>query len=136
VTDPRLRGVLLALSPGESMWLSAAGRSLWPLVLDGDSLKVQRCDEHGVAPGDLAVIDAPRSLVAHIVVQVNPVVTASSVGVRDASAPVLGRVVAVRRRGRTVALPRSVRHAVRVVPGLAVVLKRSSLVRAVVRALR
>jgi hypothetical protein len=136
VTDPRLRGLLLALSPGQTMWLSASGRSLWPLVLDRDSLKVERCDEAGVAPGDVAVIDAPQSLVAHIVVQVGPVVTASSVGARDAPAPVVGRVVAVRRGGRTVALPRSLRHALRLVPGLALVLKRSDVLRAVVRRLR
>ncbi len=136
MTDPRLRGLLLALEPGQTLWLSAAGQSLWPLVLDGDSLKVERCDETGVAAGDVAVIDAARSLVAHIVVQVGPVVTASSVGVRDALAPVVGRVVAVRRAGRTVSLPRSARHAVRLVPGLALVLKRSTVLRAVVRRLR
>jgi hypothetical protein len=136
VTDPRLRGLLLALWPGQTMWLSAAGRSLWPLVLDRDALKVERCDEAGVAPGDVAVIDAPQSLVAHIVVQVDPVVTASSVGVRDAPAPVVGRVVAVRRNGRTVPVPRGLRHVVRLVPGLALLLKRSDLVRAVVRRLR
>jgi hypothetical protein len=136
VTDARVRGLLLALPSGEAMWLSAAGRSLWPFIRGGDSLRVQRCAVADVALGDLVVIDAPHSLVAHVVVALNPVVTASTAGVRDAPAPVLARVIAVRRSGRVVRLPRSGRYLLRLVPPLAVVLKRVPLTRRVVRWLR
>ncbi len=129
-------GLLRALGRGEAMWLSAAGQSLWPLVLSGDSLRVERCAEADVLVGDLAVIDAPQTLVAHVVVQVNPVVTASSVGVRDAPAPVLGRVVAVRRGGRVLKWPRASRHVVARIPTVAVALKRLPWAKRVVRWLR
>jgi hypothetical protein len=137
VTDPRLLGLLRALPPGKTMWLSAAGNSLWPFVLSGDQLRVERCGPSDVARGDLAVVDSPGTLIAHIVVEVDPVVTASSVGVRDPEGlEVLGRVTAVRRGTRTVALPRASRHLLGLVPRAATVAKRSGVLTRLVRGLR
>lgn len=138
MTDARLVGLLRALPPGKTLWLAAAGNSLWPFVRSGDRLRVERCGADQLALGDLAVVEAPISLIAHIVVQLEPtVVTASSVGVRDAPGlEVLGRVVAVRRGAHTVTLPRVTRHVLRFVPSAALVAKRSRALRWVVQRLR
>lgn len=136
--DARFKALLEALSPGQVMWLKAGGHSLWPFVLDGDALKVRRCGADALAVGDVAVVeDEGGQLVAHLVVQVAPVRTASSNGRLDAPArAVLGRVTAVRRRGVVVPLPAATRLVLRAVPAVATALRRVPGARAVVRWLR
>lgn len=131
--DPRIEAMLKALSPGQKMWLRATGRSLWPLVFDGDSLHVER--SASLVRGDVAlIIDDHGRLVAHLVHSLEPVVTMSSTGTLDAPAVVvLGRVVAIRRGSLTVPVPRAV---FRSVPVVATVLKRVPGLRGLVRLLR
>lgn len=120
MTDPRLIELLRSLPPGEAMWLPAAGNSLWPLVRSGDVLRVERGGEAGLRPGDVALLEYPGTLVAHLVVGLRPLATASSVGVVDPPAlGVLGRVVAFRRGRVTVPVPRWSGPALARVPGAA-----------------
>jgi len=101
------------------MWLPAGGRSLWPLLRPGDSLKVQRVAPSDVRQGDVAVVVVPSGLlIAHVVVSTNPFCTASLAGVMDAPAlEVLGRVVAYRRDQRIRNWPSMHRVWLRWVPG-------------------
>ncbi|MGV3624675.1 MAG: hypothetical protein ACO1OB_27900 [Archangium sp.] len=91
---------LLRASPiGAVMWLKAAGKSLWPLLRDGDSLRVQRIELAALRLGELAVVKLPGGvLAAHIVVSLEPLETESIVGVKDPSpVELLARVTAFRR---------------------------------------
>jgi mycothiol synthase len=120
MTDGRFIELLRSLSPGQAMWLPAQGNSLWPLVRSGDVLQVRRDAEAALAPGDIALLEYPGALVAHLVVRVKPLTTASSVGVVDPPAlGVLGRVVALRRHGVRVGIPGWTRPALALVPALA-----------------
>ncbi len=138
MVDPRLEGLLRALNPGQRIWLSAAGKSLWPLVLDGDSVQVERGPEGLLRRGDVALfVSRSGDWVAHLVESVSPLVTVSSVGVVDAPArEVLGRVVAVRRGRFTVRLPRAAAEVLWRVPKVARELRRVPGLRLVVRRLR
>ena len=137
-TDARFKALLEALPPGQVMWLSAAGKSLWPFILGGDSLRVLRCDEAALKRGDVAVVESDHGLlVAHVVVGVGPVRTASSNGrVDPPPRAVLGRVTAVRRGTVTVELPRGSRLLLAVVPRASKVLRAMPGARRVVRWLR
>lgn len=138
MADPRIEALLRALPPGQRMWLRAGGKSLWPLVLDGDQVHVERGGEDSLRRGDIALVVSPQGqLVAHLVDATGPLVTVSSVGVVDPPArEVLGRVVAVRRGAMTLSLPRGAHLALRQVPRLARALKRVPGVRQLVRRLR
>lgn len=119
------------------MWLRAGGRSLWPLVLDGDQLHVERCQVSAIRPGDVALVAFPKGpLVAHLVQQTAPLVTVSIVGVADPPSELLGRVVALRRRGVTVSLPRGTAMVLRLLPSLATRLKAVPGLKTLVRRLR
>lgn len=135
--DARLKELLRALPPGQRMWMRAGGTSLWPLLLDGDSLQVLRTAPGDLEPGDVAVVALGDTFVAHLVARVSPLVTVSSVGVIDPPASeVLGRVIAFRRRGVEVPLPRGARHLLRLVPTAAALAKSVPGLRALVRTLR
>lgn len=138
MADPRIEALLRALPPGGRIWLRAAGRSLWPLVLDGDQVHVERGSEQALEPGDIALVVNPAgALVAHLVARTTPLVTVSSVGVEDPPAlEVLGRVVAVRRAGVTVEVPRGARVLLRQVPRLATALRHVPGLTSLVRRLR
>jgi hypothetical protein len=138
MADPRIEALLRALPPGRRLWLRAGGKSLWPLVLDGDQVHVERGGAHELRRGDIALVVNPQGqLVAHLVDATSPLVTVSSVGVVDPPArEVLGRVVAVRRGGLTLALPRGAHLALRQVPRLSRALKRLPGLRQLVRRLR
>jgi len=127
--------LLRALPMGGQIWVRAAGRSLWPLVLDGDQLLVRRCERGELRPGDVALVSwAGGAVVGHLVEQVAPLITISSVGVRDPlGAELLGRAIAVRRGTVRFQLPRFVLHWV---PRAATVLNRLPFARSVVRRLR
>ena len=118
------------------MWLRAAGNSLWPLLRDGDSLKVERATR--VRLGEVAVVKLPSGvLAAHLVVSLEPLQTSSSVGVLD-PLPVeaLGRVTGFRRAGVVHEWPASSRLLLRWLPLTARVLKRVPLARRAVRLIR
>jgi mycothiol synthase len=95
--------------PGHQLWLRGAGRSLYPLLRSGDSVRVLRCAPEKLARGDVALIRVGRKLVAHVVVSTAPVVTASLLGGKDPSGEPLGRVTAVRRGVWILPLPRLTR---------------------------
>lgn len=138
MADPRIEALLRALPNGQRMWLRAGGRSLWPLVLDGDQLQVLRADEASLRRGDIALVVNPTGqLVAHLVRSVGPLVTESSVGVVDPpSKEVLGRVVAVRRGALRLSIPRGAHLVLRQVPRVSSVLKRVPGLRSLVHRLR
>lgn len=87
---------------GGRLWLKAHGRSLWPFIREGDSLLAVRCPERELRPGHVAVRVGAGVLVAHVVVGVDPLETASAAGIVDeAFGPGLGRVVKVKQGQRT-----------------------------------
>jgi hypothetical protein len=130
--------LLRGLAPGGVMWLKAAGNSLWPLLRDGDSLKVERVTEASLHPGEIAVVKLPSGvLAAHLVAGLEPLRTSSSVGVVD-PLPVeaLGRVIGFRRGGVVHAWPGSSRLVLRWLPPVARALKRLPLSRRLARKVR
>jgi len=130
--------LLRGLAPGAVMWLQASGRSLWPVLRDGDSLRVERVDPASLREGDVAVVKLPGGvLAAHLVVSTQPLQTASTAGILD-PLPLegLGRVTGFRRNGVVRPWPRNLRQVLRFWPSAARVLKRVPLVRGVVRRLR
>lgn len=130
---------LLRASPiGAVMWLKAAGKSLWPLVRDGDSLRVQRVEAALLHPGDIAVVKLPNGvLAAHIVVSTQPVRTASSVGVEDPPPlEVLARVTAFRRKDVVYEWPSYASPALRLLPSASRALKSLPGLRHLVRLVR
>ncbi len=131
-------GLLRGLSPGAVMWLRASGNSLWPLLRDGDSLRVERADVTTLQRGDVAVVKLPAGvLAAHLVVSLEPLQTSSSVGVLDPQPlEALGRVVGFRRGAHVYGWPESGRLLLRFLPATARLLKRLPLARRTVRLLR
>jgi len=95
-----------ATPPGRQLWLRGAGRSLYPLLRSGDSVRVLRCAPETLARGDVALIRVGRRLVAHVVVSAAPLVTASLLGGKDPVGVPLGRVTALRRGAWVLPLPR------------------------------
>lgn len=130
--------LLRALPAGGVIWLAASGKSLWPLLRSGDSLRVRRTDADGLTLGDVAVVKLPGGvLAAHLVVALQPVRTASSVGIEDAPATeVLGVVTAFRRDGVVREWPRGAALVLRWLPATSRWLKRVPGLRRVVRAFR
>jgi RimJ/RimL family protein N-acetyltransferase len=94
---------------GHQLWLRGAGRSLYPLLRSGDSVRVLRCAPEKLARGDVALIRVGRKLVAHVVIAKEPVVTASLLGGKDPSGVPLGRITALRRGPWVLPLPRLTR---------------------------
>lgn len=131
--------LLRGLPEGGVMWLAAAGRSLWPLLRDGDSLRIVRVTgEHALRPGDVAVVKLPSGvLAAHLVVSTGPLQTSSTAGVLD-PLPLepLGRVTGFRRGGRVFPWPRQLALVLRLWRPMAVRVRRFSPLRSLVRLLR
>lgn len=130
--------LLRSLSPGAVMWIPAAGNSLWPLLFDGDSLRVERVLPGALRRGELAVVKRPDGiLAAHLVVSTDPLSTESTAGVAD-PLPLepLARITGFRRNGRVLPWPGSFALALRYWPLAASTLRRVPLVRPVVRWLR
>lgn len=127
--------LLRGLTPGAVMWLRASGKSLWPLLRDGDSLRVQRVHESELRLGEVAVVKLPSGvLAAHLVASVAPLTTSSSVGVLDPG-PVeaLGRVTGFRRGGVEHEWPEVSRLLLRWLPRSARVAKQLPLARTLIR---
>jgi hypothetical protein len=137
-SDPRYKALLESLGDGQVVWLKAAGNSLWPVVLSGDSLRVERCGPDGVGRGDIAVVEDPHGrLLAHLVVQAKPVRTASTNGRLDEPPKaVLGRVTAVRRGALVFPVPRLLAPVLGGLPGVSRLLRRVPGAAGLVRRLR
>jgi len=128
--------LLRGLAPGGVMWLRASGNSLWPLLRDGDSLRVERTS--WLRLGEVAVVKLPSGvLAAHLVASLDPLQTSSSVGVLD-PLPLepLGRVTGFRRDGVVHAWPETSRWVLRFLPATSWALKRVPLARRVIRLIR
>lgn len=98
---------------GTRLWLPGLGRSMAPLLNSGDAVEVERCDEAGLRPGDVALLLRGKALVAHVVNRSSPVETMNLRGVVDPpGAVLLGRVVTLRRGARLVRVNPAVRLAV------------------------
>lgn len=131
--------LLEALPQGGRLWLRAGGRSMWPVLLEGDQLLVIRCSEQNLQKGDLAVVtlaDEPV-LVAHAVKSLGPLVTVSLGGVSDPRDVIaLAKVIAVRRGDRKVELPRFTPVLIQALMFSSAVLKHLPFARTVARTIR
>ena len=128
--------LLRGLAPGAVMWLRASGNSLWPLLRNGDSLRVERSSS--LQLGEVAVVKLPSGvLAAHLVASLDPLQTSSSVGVLD-PLPLepLGRVTGFRRDGVVHEWPQSSRLVLRFLPATSRALKRLPMARRVIRLIR
>jgi mycothiol synthase len=94
---------------GRQLWLRGAGRSLYPLLRSGDSVRVLRCEPEELARGDVALVRVGRRLIAHEGLSTEPVVTASLLGRKDPEGVPLGRITALRRGPLLLPLPRLAR---------------------------
>jgi L-amino acid N-acyltransferase YncA len=104
-----LTALIEATPPGRQLWLRGAGRSLYPLLRSGDSVRVLRCEPEALARGDVALVRVGRRLIAHVVLSTRPVVTASLLGRKDPEGVPLGRITALRRGPLILPLPRLAR---------------------------
>ncbi|MBN1205778.1 MAG: GNAT family N-acetyltransferase [Myxococcaceae bacterium] len=98
-----------ATPTGRQLWLRGAGRSLYPLLRSGDSVRVLRCAPEALARGDVALVRVGRQLIAHVVLSARPLVTASLLGGKDPVGVPLGRITALRRGAWILPLPRLAR---------------------------
>lgn len=130
--------VLEALHSGQLLWARTSGRSMWPVLKDGDGIRILRCNQHGLRSGDIGVFATKSGrLVAHFVARVDPLRTCTSMGALDpAGAELLGRVVEVRRGRVRIPLPSAARHLLRWAPVAARAARRLPFAIPLVRALR
>jgi L-amino acid N-acyltransferase YncA len=105
---------LLGEPAGTRAWLPMLGESMSPLLEPGDVLHVERCEEDGLAVGDVGVVRNEGGMfIAHLVRATSPIETCSWRGRADAGPlTVVGRVIAVRRGDRTLPLPKASRRLV------------------------
>jgi len=105
------------LGAGHAMRFRARGSSMYPLVRDGDVLRVHPIEHTVVRLGDIVLYCTPHNgIVVHRVVGISThgeetilLVKGDASGTSDPRVPqsqVLGRVVSIERRGRTI-VPRS-----------------------------
>ncbi|KFE63004.1 GNAT family N-acetyltransferase [Hyalangium minutum] len=104
-----LLDLIEATPPGQELWVRGAGRSLYPLLRSGDSVRVLRCAPAELARGDVALVRVGRKLLAHVVISASPFLTAPLLGGKDPVGEPLGRVTALRRGGLLLPLPRLIR---------------------------
>jgi GNAT superfamily N-acetyltransferase len=92
---------LEGLPLGASLQVQVVGRCMSPLIRSGDALLVRRCALEAIAPGDVAVVrTADRRFLAHMVLEANPLRTATLRGVADPEPlELLGRVIRVCKTG-------------------------------------
>ena len=106
---------LEALPLGASVQVRVVGRCMWPLIRSGDLLLVRRCALDAIVPGDVAVVrTADRRFLAHVVLEVQPLRTATLRAVADPEPlELLGRVTRVSKKGFSLPLARLSRHLLR-----------------------
>ena len=108
-----LAAFLIAGPVGRRAWIRGQGQSMWPLLNPGDGLEVERCSKAQLAKGDIALLRSEAgALTAHLVVAVEPLRTASFLGVVDPPLEVIGRAVRLERRGFRVPMSSPTRLAV------------------------
>lgn len=92
-----------ALPPGRGLWVTGFGRSMWPLLREGDVLHLVRADEAELLAGDLVVCVLPGGKPAvHLLLSRSPRRTAGLFRADDPTAEaLLGRVASVRRGARS-----------------------------------
>ncbi len=117
------------------VWLQAQGRSMWPLIRDGDEVWVRACTTFGA--GQVLVGRIKDQWIAHLVEQVHPLQTVSLSGLADAPFEVvLGRVERIRRGSRVWRFPVSLAFFLRAVPKLGRRARSSKVLRSCWRMLR
>lgn len=96
-----------AMPPGTRWWLRGLGASMWPLLLPGDALEVERTAHGEFQLGDLALLAERRgNPVAHLVRTTTPLTTAGFLRPDDVQGlEPLGRAVAVQRDSLRLPLP-------------------------------
>src|SRR5262245_49264817 len=111
---------------------------MYPLFRSGDSLTVRRCDERDIARGDVAVVkDCHGRFVAHLVVAIRPIRTATLLGREDrGKLELLGRVTSIGRSPAVLPLPKIARPLVWLIHWLAMRLKDGKTARSAVHYLR
>lgn len=115
-----------SLPLGRSLWLRGLGISMKPLLWSGDQLLVQRCAESELKPGDIAIGTSSQGLTAHVVREVNPLVTASLRGFDDRlTLRVLGRATQLDRGGVKLPINALSRAALKVVTQAAVSVRKA-----------
>jgi L-amino acid N-acyltransferase YncA len=105
--EPTEPEALLSEPPGAKAWLPMVGASMAPLLRSGDLLRIERCEEDGLAVGDVGLVQNELGVfLAHLVRGVRPLETCSMRGRADEGRLVaVGRVVAFKRGARSIPLP-------------------------------
>jgi len=108
---------LEGLPLGASLQVRVVGRCMWPLIRSGDALLVRRCSLDAIAPGDVAVVrTAECRFLAHVVLEVRPLRTATLRGVADPEPlELLGRVTRVFKKRFSFPLAVFSRHLLRII---------------------
>lgn len=88
-----------SLPAGRGLWVTGFGRSMWPLLRDGDALHLVRADEAELHAGEMVVCVLPGGQPAvHLLLSHSPRRTAGLFRRADPTAEsLLGRVATVRR---------------------------------------
>jgi len=103
--------VLEAAELNAELWVRGFGRSMWPILSTGDSVKVRRCGVKALKVGHLAAVRTQRgTLRVHVVTGKRPFRTEPFLGGDDKLERVLGRVISLRSRGLTLPLPDPLRR--------------------------
>ncbi len=98
--------VLEAAELNAELWVRGFGRSMWPVLSTGDSVKVRRCGVKALRVGHLAAVRTRRgNLRVHVVTSKRPFRSQPFLGGDDSLERVLGRVVSLRSRGLTLPVP-------------------------------
>lgn len=93
---------LRAAAPGELAWLPVNGRTFAPLLRPGDEMGIERCGGDALRRGDLALVRCGGPWSVRVVAAVQPPRLGTLHGaMEDDACQVHGRVMAVRRGGRT-----------------------------------
>lgn len=103
------------LREGYGVRFRPGGHSMHPTIRDGEPVTVEPIEARRVRPGDIILYEAARGLIAHRVVQIERREATGDLfhlrgdGAATGDAPImagqiLGRVVVVERKGRTIAL--------------------------------
>ena len=115
--EPELQRIetLESLPIGARLQARVIGHCMAPLIQSGDIVAVRRCGPDSVAEGDVAIVrTADRRFLAHLVVQAQPLRTATLRGSLDPERlELLGQVTEIRKKAVTIPLSRWTRHALR-----------------------
>jgi Peptidase S24-like len=135
MTDLEAQSHWLRTKAVTGVWLRAQGRSMWPLIRDGDEVWVRACTD--IAKGQVLVGRIGTQWIAHLVERTAPLLTVSLSGRPDAPFEmVLGRVEKIRRGRREWPLPAPLGIVLRHVPKMGRKARANEWLRACWRVLR